>query len=144
MKTQGTCICKHFNPDSSHRQFLPILPFPVMPPHQHDNYPQVTPLEGLHPIEQGEKEVWAYHHQSSAPPRYAPDNTPGRKIGGLTPWIFWTTIALISFVVVVASVGGAVGGTRVGKSEGMSCPTSTAQYSASSSNPSPISASTTS
>ncbi|KAF2832593.1 hypothetical protein CC86DRAFT_425150 [Ophiobolus disseminans] len=79
--------------------------------------PQFIDHGGLCPVEQDRKELWS--QQQNAHLRYAsnpePEDKKGRPIGGLKPWTFWTLIALISVVVIAASVGGAVAGSRSGK-----------------------------
>jgi hypothetical protein len=42
------------------------------------------------------------------------------KIGGLRPWVFWVLILVAGVVIVGASIGGAVGGTRAAQRSGTS------------------------
>jgi hypothetical protein len=47
-----------------------------------------------------------------------PANGPGRRIGGLKPWKFWSITVVISLIVVGASVGGGVGASIGGNGSG--------------------------
>jgi hypothetical protein len=72
---------------------------------------------GLYPIKPEEKEPWTQqrhvHAQDALGPE--PKDEVGRRVGSLKPWVFWTIIALVSAVVIAASVGGAIIGSRSAK-----------------------------
>lgn len=55
------------------------------------------------------------------PPVAGSTGNENHTIGGLRPRVFWSIIAVVSFFVIAASVGGAVGGTRA--SQNASTPT---------------------
>lgn len=93
---------------------------------QYENFPEVAPHHhGLHPIEaQQPNQAWA-HKEPYTPTPVPEESKSGRRLWGLKPWVFWTLIAVISIVVIGASVGGAVAGTKSNKSdESISRPTS--------------------
>ena len=91
---------------------------------KHDKYPEcvneaglhhVDNAGGLHPIEHEDQGKEAWVQQYVVTDNYAPKGTSPRRIGGLKPWLFWLILALVSLIVIGASVGGAVGGSLAAK-----------------------------
>jgi hypothetical protein len=89
-----------------------------------DNYPEcvnegglhyVDNAGGLHPIEHEDqgKEAWVQQCVVTDSDRLKV--TSSKRIGGLKPWLFWLILAIVSLIVIGASIGGAVGGSLAAK-----------------------------
>jgi hypothetical protein len=90
-----------------------------------ESLPQHYQESGLHVVEQYHSQKYLAENQGypkapwvdqSAYPGH--DKSQDRRIAGLRPWLFWLLVALISLIVIGASVGGAVGGSMAVKNSG--------------------------
>jgi hypothetical protein len=80
-----------------------------------ESYPiSVVPDDGLHPIPAAQYELGSGSLTNKGEVEVKNHVSPNQNqlIGGLRPRIFWLLILLISLIVISASIGGAVGGTR--------------------------------
>jgi hypothetical protein len=92
---------------------------------KHENYPEcvsdgglhhVDNACGLHPLEHEDQGKEAWIQQYVVTDNCLPKEESSRRIRGLKPWLFWLILAIVSLVVIGASVGGAIGGTLAAKS----------------------------
>jgi hypothetical protein len=87
---------------------------------QHDNAPEVYQEAGLEPVKAG-LQTYAAHAQHLYPTHmqdfeskydtYPPPQPPLRCPFGLTPLAFGSLVALVTMIIVGATVGGGLGGT---------------------------------
>lgn len=71
------------------------------------------------------KEAWMYQHAMTGNPMLQENQS--KPFGGLKPLLFLFILAVVSLVVIAASVGGAVGGSLAVKGNSNSAPPSSVQ-----------------